>query len=226
MYNNSIAGMTAEYIVQAKLSHMLNISVRMPENSIYDLLNAKNKCSIEVKSSTQTGKRAGHQFSITQAQLEKNACDYFVCIAFHNSENPFDFTSYIVPHEAMVNIISLRKSKTGYVHVGIGVKSRRCTPDIITLGKDKWDLLVIDNKSSFTYHKNKLAKSMINKFNDFYLVGEKDIEYTPIDKLSGMDKEKGRRYRCLKCPTQKRKSLGSMKLHILRTNRVVDYDLS
>ena len=70
MYKSSIAGMPAEYIVQAKLSHMLNISVRMPENSIYDLLNAKNKCTIEVKSSTQTGKRAGADFSITQAQLK------------------------------------------------------------------------------------------------------------------------------------------------------------
>jgi hypothetical protein len=214
-HQGSMNGIMAEHIVQAKLAHLLNVSVRMPENSIYDVLNAKNKCEIEVKSSMRTDCRSGHQFMISAAQMVKDACDYFVCIAFHDEEDPFNFTAYIVPHKAMINCLTLRKGKsTGYIHLGIGHKSKRKTPDIITLGKNKWDLLIAPKGRKFTYQKNKLAKAMITEYNNYYLIGWKNIEYKGINHLTGTDKKHGRRYKCLLCKSHKRKSLAAMRKHI------------
>ena len=207
-------GRTAEHVVRAMLSNMKNTSVRMPEGHVFDILNTDNNCKIEVKSTRYKGRGKCRYFRITKSQIENKDIDYFVCIVFHDKVNPFDFDAYIVPHKAMVYLTkfssySADKRAKGWAFSPTGKGNKN--PFIGNMGKNKWDLLTVKNKKDFTFEKNYLAKEMIRKYNDFYL----------IDSVNVTNIKTGNKnmYACNHC-NKKPCSRSDMKTHLEKVHKI------
>ena len=215
-YNKLLRGHCAEYILRAQLAYMSTPTIRMPENNVYDILNGDNLCRIEVKSSknkphnsyTKSPRKCGGwSWIIKDTQLEKDACDYFVCIAFKDCNNPFYFDTYIVPSEAMIEFMKIKKKYTfskrkdtkGSISLSGDKSAYQTIPDTLLLGYNKWDLLIEKDKTKFKRKKNALAKKMIKHFKNFYYIDNPEIKIMPIKELTPHQIKKGKRYKCKVC---------------------------
>ena len=143
----------------------------------YDVILPKNKYSIEIKTSKVQhdvgyDSRGKYCFRFKDKQLEKNAFDYAICVGLDDDYNAV--VSYIVPQQYIYEQAkttnnknkdwsfkipvcnytthSLKAKWTAFRTVDIYQKFEMC--------KNKYELLDIDNKSSFTYYKNKLYKQL------------------------------------------------------------------
>ena len=101
-------GATAECLVMAKLASLHTHVVRTPEHHVYDLQNLENDCKIEVKS-THIQARQGQNvaFRLSERQFNNKDIDYIVAVVFHDSNNPFNFDAYMIPHKVVVYMASV-----------------------------------------------------------------------------------------------------------------------
>ena len=216
-------GATAECLVMAKLASLHTHVVRTPEHHVYDLQNLENDCKIEVKS-TNVRAREGQNvaFRLSERQFNSDDIDYIVAIVFHDTDNPFNFDAYIIPHKVVVYMSSVSQfggtRRTGYGDY----KERAFTfsmngshtrqPYVANLGKNKWNLLT-SKKTTMTRNKNKLIKQMITRFKRWYLIDNPNVKHIIQEKKTGHKNW----YKCIHCQN-KPVTRSDMKTHLERVH--------
>ena len=192
---NQISGLTAEFLVQAKLASLkYNSKIH---DDVFDIYVPASRCHIEVKSCSFNYKTDNYGFAFRHTQLVVGAFDYAVLIAFNKNGNYLDYRSFIVPQEVIIESI-IANVERPTLNINLTGKNRAVNQHIVEECEDNWHKLLYKPRS-LKSQKTRYAKKILKNRDKRYLVNHPQVKITKGPRTTRCSFTNGWLWECVCC---------------------------